>query len=79
MLTFSSFVAASMSLLANMALITAIPQIPLPASSLTLSFVIPPIAMTGISTASHIAFNVSKGTSSASSFEPVGNTAPTPK
>ena len=36
------------------------PQIPLFASSCTLSCVIPPMAMTGIDTASQIAFKVSK-------------------
>ena len=61
------------------ALITAIPQIPLPASVDTFSCVIPPMAITGMDTASQIAFNVSCGTSVASSLEPVGNTAPTPR
>ena len=42
-----------------MALMTAIPQMPLLESLPTFSLVIPPIAMTGIETASQIAFKVS--------------------
>ena len=40
-----------MSFCAKMALMTAMPQMPLPESSVTLSRVMPPMAMTGILTA----------------------------
>ena len=48
---FSSLVAASISFFAKIALTTATPHIPFPASSATFSSVIPPIATTGICTA----------------------------
>ena len=62
-----------------MALMTAMPQMPLPESSVTLSRVMPPMAMTGILTALQIAVSVSWLTSSASALEPVWKTAPTPR
>ena len=64
---------------ANNALMVATPTIPVPASSRTLSRPMPPIATTGIETAAQIAASVSQSTSSASSLEPVGKTAPTPR
>ena len=54
--SFNSFVACSISGCPKTALITATPQIPFPASSVTFSSVIPPIATTGMSTVSQISF-----------------------
>lgn len=76
---FNRAVALRISSCAKMALMTAMPQMPLPDSSMTLSAVIPPMAMTGISTAAQIARKVSMDTAAASSFEPVGKMAPTPR
>ena len=58
---------------------TEMPTIPESASSMTFSSVIPPMATTGIETALQIARSASMLTSEASAFEPVGNTAPTPR
>ncbi len=68
--------AAVISSLANIALITDTPSIPLPFSFNKLSALIPPIATTGIDTVSHISFNVSNVTLSASPLVEVGKTAP---
>ena len=55
---FNFLVACSISACAKIALITAIPHIPLLESSITLFIVIPPMATTGIFTASQISFKV---------------------
>ena len=54
-------------------------QTRVPASSITLSCVIPPMAITGIFTASHICFIVSWLILPASFLVPVWNAAPTPR
>ena len=68
-----------MSFWPKIALMTATPQMPVPASVGRISSVMPPMAMTGIFTAAQMARSVSRLTSAASSFEPVGKTAPTPR
>ena len=62
-----------------MALITAIPLIPVLESCLALFSSIPPIATTGILTTLQISFNVLILTLFASSFEVVVKIDPTPK
>ena len=59
--------------------ITATPTMPVPFKARTLSWVMPPMAITGIETASQISISICLETSCASSLELVGNTAPTPK
>ena len=55
------------------------PAIPVPASAATFCAPMPPMATTGMRTAAQIARSVSSGTSQASSFVEVENTAPTPR
>ena len=75
----SSLHSFSMSSAAKMAETSATPSIPVPASSMMFSLVIPPMAVTGIFTALQISLSVSWLTESASNLVEVENTAPTPR
>ncbi len=73
------FVASYISLFENIADITATPSIPVCFNCIMFSSLIPPIAITGMFTASQIALSVVNDTLLASNLVEVENTAPTPR